>query len=173
MGMDSEGIFKCGVIVAPVTDWKFYHSIYTERYMNTPKDNEGGYNKSSAIREDAVKNFQLHDQVYMIHGTADDNVHFQNSADLSRFMIQQGVDSLELVSFQADENHGFGLTNKGYDRHYKVMTRIAEDCLGLEEIEADNDEEESKKIERSNDDYDLVEPDFLHTYNRQARKAGV
>ena len=122
MGTDSEGIFKCGAIVAPVTDWRFYHSIYTERYMLTPEQNGAGYtiyqkklryhshvnlyvfslcdlshNQSSAIREDAVKNFQNHHAVYMIHGTADDNVHFQNSADLSRFMIRRGVENIEMA----------------------------------------------------------------------------
>lgn len=168
MGTDSEGIFKCGVIVAPVTDWKFYHSIYTERYMNTPTENEPGYEKSSTMNEEAVKNFQLHDQVYMIHGTADDNVHFQNSADLSKYMIKNGVDKLELVSFQADENHGFGLTNKGYDRHYKVMTRIAEDCLNLKLIDADD-----VTVAEVSNIGDEIEPEFLHTYNKQAAKAGI
>ena len=136
--------------------------------MNTPTENEPGYEKSSTMNEEAVKNFQLHDQVYMIHGTADDNVHFQNSADLSKYMIKNGVDKLELVSFQADENHGFGLTNKGYDRHYKVMTRIAEDCLNLKLIDADD-----VTVAEVLNIGDEIEPEFLHTYNKQAAKAGI
>lgn len=138
MGTDKEGIFKCGAIVSPVTDWYFYHTIYTERYMQTPDMNPGGYNKSSAIKADGVvENFEKHDRVYMIHGTADDNVHFQNSADLSRFLIRNGVLNLELATFQADENHSYVLTDKGYDRHYHLMTRVTEECLGLTPIETD------------------------------------
>merc|ERR1719242_112372 len=152
MGTDSEGIFKCGAIVAPVTDWRFYHSIYTERYMLTPEQNGAGYNQSSAIREDAVKNFQNHHAVYMIHGTADDNVHFQNSADLSRFMIRRGVENIEMAYFAADENHGFGLTNKGYDRHYQNLTRI----------EADETSKEKRSLKSTFSEAEHAE--FIHSY---------
>jgi len=69
--------FKCAMAGAPVTDWKFYDSIYTERYMKRPKDNPEGYKASSPL--EAAKN--LSTNLLVMHGTSDDNVHMQNSID--------------------------------------------------------------------------------------------
>ncbi len=69
--------FKCALAGAPVTDWKFYDSIYTERYMKRPKDNPEGYKASSPL--EAAKNLSA--KLLVIHGTSDDNVHMQNSID--------------------------------------------------------------------------------------------
>jgi dipeptidyl-peptidase-4 len=69
--------FKCAFAGAPVTDWKFYDSIYTERYMKRPKDNPEGYKASSPLA--AAKN--LGTKLLIMHGTSDDNVHMQNSID--------------------------------------------------------------------------------------------
>ncbi|MFI5119693.1 MAG: S9 family peptidase [Thermoanaerobaculia bacterium] len=69
--------FKCAMAGAPVTDWKFYDSIYTERYMKRPKDNPDGYKASSPL--EAAKN--LSTKLLVMHGTADNNVHMQNSMD--------------------------------------------------------------------------------------------
>ena len=79
-------VFKAAVAVAPVTHWNLYDSIYTERYMQTPATNPDGYKNSSPLEEvDKLKgNFLL------IHGTADDNVHFQNSARLAAALQQKG-----------------------------------------------------------------------------------
>ena len=71
----TNGTFKCAIAGAPVTDWKLYDSIYTERYMRRPKDNPDGYKTSSPL--EAAKN--LSTKLLVIHGTADDNVHMQNS----------------------------------------------------------------------------------------------
>ena len=70
-----NGVFKAGVAVAPVTDWRFYDSVYTERFMRTPKENESGYNASSPVK--LANNLQ--GRLLLVHGTADDNVHFQNT----------------------------------------------------------------------------------------------
>jgi dipeptidyl-peptidase 4 len=69
--------FKCALAGAPVTDWKFYDSIYTERYMKRPKDNPEGYKASSPL--EAAKN--LGTRLLIMHGTSDDNVHMQNSIE--------------------------------------------------------------------------------------------
>jgi dipeptidyl-peptidase-4 len=76
--------FKAGVSVAPVTDWHNYDSIYTERYMGLPKENPTGYDGSnlSKVAE------QLHGDLLLVHGTSDDNVHFQNSIQMIDALIK-------------------------------------------------------------------------------------
>ncbi len=71
----APGVFAAGVAVAPVTDWKLYDSTYTERYMGTPEENPDGYKEGSVL--EAVD--KLQDPLLIIHGTGDDNVHFQNT----------------------------------------------------------------------------------------------
>src|SRR6185436_19925597 len=71
-------VFKAGVAVAPVTDWTLYDSIYTERFMRTPAENPDGYRTGSPVH-DAEK---LKGKFLLIHGLADDNVHFQHSVRL-------------------------------------------------------------------------------------------
>jgi dipeptidyl-peptidase-4 len=72
------GVFKAALVVAPVTDWRFYDTIYTERYMRTPAENASGYDESSSLAyADSLKGSLL-----LVHGTGDDNVHFQNSVRL-------------------------------------------------------------------------------------------
>ncbi len=78
--------FKAGVAVAPVTDWRNYDSIYTERYMGLPKDNEAGYKNSSPVNFAA----DLHGQLLEVHGTSDDNVHVQNTIQMINNLIDAG-----------------------------------------------------------------------------------
>jgi dipeptidyl-peptidase-4 len=79
-------VFKAGVAVAAPTDWRFYDTIYTERYMRTPKENAEGYKASSAF-ERADK---LSGKLLLVHGMADDNVHFQNCAEYTEQLVQLG-----------------------------------------------------------------------------------
>lgn len=72
-------VFKAGIAVAPVTDWRNYDTIYTERYMGTPEDNPSGYDEGSAIK--LAKN--LRSQLLIIHGSSDDNVHLANTMQLA------------------------------------------------------------------------------------------
>ena len=81
-----NGIFKAGVAIAPVTDWKFYDTVYTERFMRTPQQNKAGYTAASAIELAG----QLQGNLLLIHGTSDDNVHYQNSIKYSRALIKAG-----------------------------------------------------------------------------------
>ncbi len=73
--LDAGDVFKVGVAGAPVTDWKLYDSIYTDRYMKLPKENADGYEATSLL-EAAGK---LTGKLQILHGTSDDNVHIQNS----------------------------------------------------------------------------------------------
>lgn len=81
-----NGAFKAGVAIAPVTDWRFYDSVYAERFMRTPQQNARGYDNGSAITLAP----QLQGNLLLIHGTADDNVHFQNAVEYSRALIAAG-----------------------------------------------------------------------------------
>ena len=84
----SEGrpVFKAGVAVAPVTDWNYYDTIYGERFMRTPKENTSGYEASSAFHRAE----QLNGNLLLVHGMADDNVHFQNCAEYAERLVQLG-----------------------------------------------------------------------------------
>ena len=93
-------VFKMAIAVAPVTNWRFYDSIYTERYMQTPQENANGYDMNSPINfADKLKgNFLL------VHGTADDNVHFQNSMQFIEALVQANKQFDWAV--YPDKNHG-------------------------------------------------------------------
>ena len=93
--------FKCGSAGAPVTDWKFYDSIYTERYMRTPSENPAGYKSASPL--EAAANLKA--QLLIIHGTSDDNVHMQNTINFLDALIRAGK-TYEL-HLQPGQKHGF------------------------------------------------------------------
>ena len=77
--------FKAGISVAPVTNWRDYDSIYTERYMGLPKDNARGYDDSIVGAASS-----LHGSLLLVHGTSDDNVHFQNTIQMTDCLIRAG-----------------------------------------------------------------------------------
>jgi len=93
-------LFRMAIAVAPVTNWRYYDSIYTERYMGLPQDNPLGYDNNSPINHvDKLKGKFL-----LIHGTADDNVHFQNSIEMIEKLVQAGKQFDVMV--YPDKNHG-------------------------------------------------------------------
>ncbi|XP_067116216.1 dipeptidyl peptidase 4-like isoform X1 [Osmerus mordax] len=97
-----SGVFKCGMAVAPVSKWEYYDTIYTERYMNQPSENK--FYLNSTVTERA-KNFKLV-QYLLVHGTADDNVHFQQAAQISKALVDEQVDFDAM--WYTDEDHGLG-----------------------------------------------------------------
>jgi dipeptidyl-peptidase-4 len=92
------GIFKAGIAVSPVTNWRFYDTIYTERFLQTPQLNPGGYDGNSPLTYAA----QLQGAFLLIHGTGDDNVHFQNSIVFEDALIQAGK---QFQSFYYPDKH--------------------------------------------------------------------
>jgi dipeptidyl-peptidase 4 len=108
-------VFKMAIAVAPVTDWRFYDSIYTERYMLTPKENPEGYKETSDLEyADRIKGKFL-----LVHGLDDDNVHFQNSAELMKKMQEANVVFQSIVF--PGKNHGiYGGNTRAY--LYKRLT---------------------------------------------------
>ena len=88
MSMTGSDVFKAGIAVAPVTDWKFYDTIYTERYMRSPKENNDGYQKTSALNRAA----NLKGNLLIITGSADDNVHPQNTLEFTEALVQNNID---------------------------------------------------------------------------------
>ena len=98
----SEGtpVFKAGVAVAAPTDWKFYDTIYTERFMRTPKENAEGYKAASAF----TRADKLHGNLLLVHGMADDNVHFQNCAEYAEHLVQ--LDKQFDMQVYTNRNHG-------------------------------------------------------------------
>jgi dipeptidyl-peptidase-4 len=94
-----NGVFKAGIAVAPPTDWRYYDTVYTERYMRTPKENKKGYDETSPVH--LAKNLQ--GKLLLVHGTADDNVHFKQSMDYAEALVQAGK-QFEM-QFYRDRNH--------------------------------------------------------------------
>ena len=99
--LKGDGMFKMAIAVAPVTSWRYYDSIYTEIYNGLPQDNAAGYDNNSPI------NFadRLSDdtRLLIIHGTADDNVHFQNAMEMCRALNRAGKQYDMMV--YPDQNH--------------------------------------------------------------------
>ena len=86
--------------MAPVTNWRYYDSIYTERYMGLPKDHADGYDDNSPINH--VE--KLRGKYMLVHGLADDNVHFQNSAEMFSALVKANK-KFEFLAYP-DKNHG-------------------------------------------------------------------
>ena len=110
-----NGTFKAGIAVAPPTDWKYYDSVYTERFMRTPKENFEGYAATSPIR--LAKDLQ--GKLLLIHGTADDNVHFQQTMDYAESLVQAGK-QFEMQVYK-DRNHSI----YGGNTRYHLYTRMS------------------------------------------------
>jgi len=100
-------VFKSAIAVAPVTNWKWYDTIYTERYMRTQKENESGYKDNSPVNfTDLMKGKYL-----LVHGVADDNVHFQNTAEMVNALVRSNKQFD--TYFYPNRNHGiFGGTTR-------------------------------------------------------------
>lgn len=93
-------VFKAGISVAPVTNNRYYDSVYSERYMGLPGQNPEGYDENSPIT--LVKGIKA--KLLLVHGTADDNVHYQNSLEFAEAMVQAGV-QFQMMSY-VNRNHG-------------------------------------------------------------------
>jgi len=107
--MTHSKLFAAGIAGAPVTDWRNYDSIYTERYMNTPQENPKGYDDTSVVK--AAKN--LHGKLLLVHGLIDDNVHAQNSLQLIE-ALQRADKDFEIMVYPRSR-HGIG------ERHYNRL----------------------------------------------------
>jgi dipeptidyl-peptidase-4 len=115
-------VFKMGIAVAPVTTWRFYDTVYTERYLQRPEDNPIGYDDNSPLSH--VE--KLKGKFLLVHGTGDDNVHFQNSVALQDALIKAGK---QFNSFYyPDKAHGI----KGQETRnhlYQMMTEFIKNNL--------------------------------------------
>jgi dipeptidyl-peptidase-4 len=108
-------VFKMGIAVAPVTNWRFYDTIYTERFMRKPQDNASGYDDNSPINHAGA----LKGKLLLIHGTADDNVHFQNSVEMADRFIKENKPFTQF--FYPDKNHSISGGSTRYHL-YTMMT---------------------------------------------------
>ncbi|MEO6176455.1 MAG: S9 family peptidase [Flavobacterium circumlabens] len=115
-------VFKMAIAVAPVTNWRFYDSVYTERYMQTPQENASGYDQNSPINHvDKLKGKFL-----LIHGSGDDNVHVQNSMQMMEALIQANKQFDSQI--YPDKNHGI-YGGKTRIQLYNKMTNFIKENL--------------------------------------------
>ena len=115
-------VFKMAIAVAPVTNWRFYDSIYTERYMQTPQENASGYDENSPINHVG----KLKGNFLLIHGSADDNVHLQNSMQMMEALIQANKQFDSQI--YPDKNHGI-YGGKTRIQLYNKMTNFIKNNL--------------------------------------------
>ena len=113
-------VFKAGIAVAPVTNWRYYDSVYTERFMRTPQENPKGYDENSPTEFAKL----MKGKFLLIHGTADDNVHFQNSMEFSEALIQNKK-QFEFMAYP-DKNHGISGGNTRPQLYEKMTNFILE-----------------------------------------------
>uniref|UniRef100_A0A8C5X830 Dipeptidyl peptidase 4 n=1 Tax=Malurus cyaneus samueli TaxID=2593467 RepID=A0A8C5X830_9PASS len=121
-----SGVFKCGIAVAPVSRWQYYDSIYTERYMGLPtaSDNLKNYNSSTVMaRAEKFKEVEY----LLIHGTADDNVHFQQAAQISKALVDAEVDFQAM--WYTDKDHA--ISGQAHKHIYTHMSHFIKQCFSL------------------------------------------
>ena len=109
-----EPVFKAGIAVAPPTDWRFYDSVYTERFMRTPQENGDNYDKTSAI----TRAKDLNGSLLLMHGMADDNVHVRNSMEYSEALVQ--ADKQFDMHYYTNRNHSI----YGGNTRYHIFTKM-------------------------------------------------
>ena len=115
--------FKTGIAVAPVTTWRYYDNIYTERFMRTPQENPSGYDDNSPINYAA----EMKGKFLIIHGTADDNVHAQNAIDMISALVDANVDFE--VFFYPNSNHFISTGSNTPYHHFQKMTKFLKENL--------------------------------------------
>jgi dipeptidyl-peptidase-4 len=116
--MKGNDVFKAAISVAPVTNWRYYDNIYTERYMRTPQENAKGYDDNSP--ENMVS--LLKGKLLLIHGTGDDNVHFQNSMMLTNALINANKEFDS--EYYPDKAHGISGGNTRYHLYNRMTDFI-------------------------------------------------
>ncbi len=116
--------FTTGVSVAPVTDWRDYDSIYTERYMGLPRDNGAGYSDSSPVNAAA----KLHGRVLEVHGTGDDNVHLQNTYQMINAMI--GADKQFDLMLYPRKTHGIAGAAARTHLFHRIQDQFEKGLMG-------------------------------------------
>ncbi|MDR1331541.1 MAG: S9 family peptidase [Tannerella sp.] len=118
-----DGTFRAGIAVAPPTDWRYYDTVYTERYMRTPRENEAGYDATSPLRLAA----RLEGRLLLVHGTADDNVHFKQSLDYAEALVQAGK-QFDMHLYR-DRNHGIAGGNTRLHLYTKMSAFLDEHLM--------------------------------------------
>jgi dipeptidyl-peptidase-4 len=118
--MKGVDVFKAAIAVAPVTNWRFYDSIYTERYMGLPQDNGAGYDDNSPINHVD----KLQGNYLLVHGTGDDNVHYQNSVEMVDALI--AADKQFDYAIYPERNHGIYGGNTRYHLFTKLTNFVTE-----------------------------------------------
>ncbi|KAF4333084.1 dipeptidyl-peptidase 4 [Fusarium beomiforme] len=115
-----SGVFSFGLITAPVSDWRFYDSIYTERYMKTLDENKDGYLETAVHKVDGFKN--ITGSFSILHGTGDDNVHYQHAAAMIDLLVGAGVSPEKMKMFAfTDSDHSI-VYNGASPWIYKYLT---------------------------------------------------
>ncbi|MBA4410239.1 MAG: S9 family peptidase [Odoribacter sp.] len=117
-------VFKAGISVAPVTNWRFYDSVYTERFMRTPQENPEGYDDNSPLSHAG----KIKGNFLLIHGSADDNVHFQNTMEFAEKLVQAGV-QFDMVAY-TNRNHGIRGGNTSLHLYTKMTNFLKEKLMG-------------------------------------------
>ena len=120
---EGRGVFAAGIAIAPPTSWRFYDTVYTERFMRTPAENNQGYDEVNPM----ARASQLHGALLLCHGLCDDNVHYQNTAEYVETLVQADKDFRQLVYTNRNHsifggntrNHLFRQCMNFFDEHLK------------------------------------------------------
>ncbi|XP_056392270.1 inactive dipeptidyl peptidase 10 [Hyla sarda] len=124
----NERLFKCGALIAPITDMRLYASAFSERYLGMPSAEDNTYQASSVLHN--IHGFRVKN-LLLVHGMADANVHFQHSAELIKQLIKVGVN--HTVQIYPDEGHNI-LSEKNRFHLYSTLLRFFSDCSQGEDV---------------------------------------